>query len=295
MADPTGWNSEVLANRMFADLVGEENAKLPDINLFDKTHSIPWDELSDVFKSVEKLDIGDLVDNFSALMDAFKGPLAEEHSKGRITGSEYSKTYIALSQAAMGSAVQFTLGKDQSFWLAARAQADAITAQNQNELLRQQTMLARAQYALTKLQLAGEDSKFAISEFQRTELMPQQLELSIAQTSMTTEQMEAQRAQTADTRKSDSAPVTGRVGQQKDLYTQQKQSYEDDIKIKASRIFTDLWVAQRTTNEEISPSKYFQAKNPDESNSEMALDGIFQKIRRLAGAPNDIPYPGADD
>jgi hypothetical protein len=45
---PAGTSSELLADRLFKALVGTLNADLPNINLFDETHSIPWDEDSDI-------------------------------------------------------------------------------------------------------------------------------------------------------------------------------------------------------------------------------------------------------
>lgn len=245
---PTGTGSEILANRLFTDLVGELNAQLPQVNLFDATHSIPWESDSDILKPVEKLTIAELVSHFDALMDGFGAHLTKEFEKNRITGAEYSKTYIALTQAAMASAVQFTLGKDQAFWLAAKTQADAVTANNQNEVVRLEAKLRLATYALTKLQLANTDSQFGTSELQRTDVLPKQVLLTQEQVKMVTEQMEAQHAQTADTR-TDGQNVTGLLGVQKLLYNQQITSYKEDVKIKAAKIFSDLWTVMKTIDE----------------------------------------------
>lgn len=245
----TGVGSEILANRIFKDLVGDANSQLPEIDLFDDTHSIPWDANSDIFKPVEKLEIAELVSHFNALMVGFKDHLEGEYDRGRITGAEYSKTYIALTQMAMQSAVQFSLGKDQAFWMAAKTQADAITAQNQNELMRLQAMLSRAQYAATKLGLSAADSQFGVSELQRTEVLPKQVLLTEQQTKMVTEQMEAQRAQTSDVRSDNVTPVTGLSGMQKRLYSQQIDSYKKDVELKASKVFVDLWMTAKTIDE----------------------------------------------
>lgn len=253
MAAPPGTGSELLAIRLFRDLVGDLNADLPQINLFDATHTIPWDEDSDVFKPVEKITIEELVSHFHALMGGFQTHLSQEYDKNRITGTEYSKAYIALTEMAMQSAVQFALGKDQAFWMAAKTQADAITAQNQNEIARLEAMLRRATYALTKLKLAAEDSAFGASEFQRQEMLPKQKDLTTEQIRLTTEQMEAQRANTSDTRISDLQTVKGMIGQQKLLYQEQIKSYQEDVKLKAARVFTDLWGIQKTMDIETPP------------------------------------------
>lgn len=337
-----GVGSEILANRLFTSLVGELNATLPDVNLFGPTHSIPWDVNSEVFKPVEKVSIEGLVGYFDALMCAFKGPLQQEYDRNRITGAEYSKTYIALTQSAMASAVQFALGRDQAFWLAAKTQADAITSQNQNELARIQAMLGRANYALTKLKLATEDSQFGTSELQRTEVLPSQILMVQEQTKLATEQTETAHAQTQDNRLSDGLPVAGIIGGQKlltteqrlmvheqmegqraqtldtradneerthsvtnpdgsseerlqgllgvqnFLYRQQIYSYREDVKVKAARIFSDLWITQKTIKEDTQASGYFQPPNTVVPNSEKALNGIFKAMRISAmGGTND--------
>lgn len=274
---PPGTGSDQLANNLFIALVGQLNSQLPDIDLFDAAHTIPWDETSDVLKPVTKLEISELVSYFKSLMGGFKDPLQEEFDKGRITGAEYSRTYIALSTTAMQSAVQFALGKDQAFWMAAKTQADAITAANQNELARQQAMLARAQYALTKLQLAATDSGFGSSEYNRVNVLPAQLDLTLAQTLMTQEQAEAQRAQTSDYR-TDVTAVTGLIGKQKDLYAQQKQSYIDDAKTKAAKIFADLWITEVTVNDATA--------NPV---SDTDFTDVYSTMKTLSGAGPHVP------
>lgn len=272
---PPGTGSELLANNLFNSLVGELNASMPDIDLFDDQHEVPWDANSDVFKPVTKVDIAEVVAEFNALMLAFKGPLQEEYDKNRITGTEYSKTYIALSQSAMAAAVQVALGKDQAFWMAAKTQADAITAANQNELMRLNAMLARAQYALTKLKLASEDSAFGVSELNRTSVIPGQVALTTEQKTMVVEQANAAAAQTRDLRVSDGQAVTGLMAKQKDLYAQQKLSYIDDIKIKSGKIFSDLWVTQKTIDEATAAP----------SNGDLtAIGAVLGSLKTIAGA-----------
>jgi hypothetical protein len=267
--------SEIQANALFEALVGAANAELPEIDLFDATHSVPWDEHSDVLARVEKLDVQNLISSFDAIMAGVGTQLKQEHDAGRITGAKYADVFLALVQGSLQSAVQFELGKDQAFWMAAKTQADAITSQNQNENIRLQAMLQRANYALTKLKLASEDSAFGSSEYQREYLL-------VAQKGMVDEQKEAQRAQTANNR-SDGNAVTGLLGKQMELYDQQKKSYIEDIKIKASKIFADLWVTQKTMAdgaESIEPDKYFEAKSSTGGGEK--LTSIFAELRDTA-------------
>lgn len=69
-----------------------------------------------------------------------------------------------------------------------------------------------------------------------------------AQHQMIMEQVEGARAQTMDTR-IDGTPVVGLVGKQKDLYTQQIESYQRDAEVKAAKMFIDTWVTQKTIDE----------------------------------------------
>ena len=277
---PSGVGSENLANQLFVDLVGAANAVLPDINLYDATHTIPWDKDSLVLQPVEKVTIAELMVQFNAMMDGFRTHLELEFQNGRITGAKYAEVYVALTQTAMTSAVQFALGKDQAFWTAAKMQADAIIAQNQNEAMRLEAMLKRATYALTKLKLATEDSQFGQSEFQRTDILPAQKQVLV-------EQGEAQRAQTLDVRADGTARTAvngvlpGMLGTQKALYNQQIVSYKEDVKVKAAKVFADLWVTQKTVDEGTKPSVYFEPTS-EGGLAHSALDSVFYQCRKSA-------------
>jgi hypothetical protein len=218
------------------------------------------------------------VKQFDTLMGGFNKHLQQEFEKQRITGAEYTKTYVALTQTAMATALQFALGKDQAFWQAAKTQADAITAQNQNELMRINAMLARASYALTKLKLATEDSTFGASNLNVTEAIPAQILLTTEQRKLVSEQMETQRANTLNTR-TDGATVVGSVGKQKDLYAEQIISYQKDVKIKTGQIFASLWSAVKTIDDGTSV--------PDQIGVEVDGTGSFNtflgSIRTAAG------------
>lgn len=89
--------------------------------------------------------------------------------------------------------------------------------------------LTRAQYCLTKLQLATEDAKYAY----------------------TLENMESARAQTMDTRLSDGETVVGYIGKQKDVYTQQIASFKRKDENNHIQQLVQLWVAEKTVDEGI--------------------------------------------
>lgn len=206
---------------------------------------------------------------FDALMEAMGAHLKTEFEKGRITGAEYTKAYIALTEGAMSNAVSFLINRDQAFWQAQNAQVQAITALVQLETAKVQlaavqleAMNQRANYALTKIRLAGESVAYCTAQFNLNDMLPAQLLLNEAQRKMVSEQMEAQRAQTLNTR-TDGATITGVLGKQKDLYSQQITSYQRDSENKAARLFTDAWITMKTIDEGLIPPTNFQNASVD--------------------------------
>ena len=69
-----------------------------------------------------------------------------------------------------------------------------------------------------------------------------------AQLSLVQEQRESERAKTLDTR-TDNLVVAGSVGKQKELYTQQIDSFQKDAKHKAAKMYLDGWITQKTLDE----------------------------------------------
>ena len=115
---------------------------------------------SSFFKAQDPLTADDLTERaiggngmFDALMESVKVHLKEEYDKNRISGAEYTKAYIALTQSALSSSVQYLLQKDQSHWTSVNAQlkamADKITirkvAYEYQRILPKQDALIKAQ------------------------------------------------------------------------------------------------------------------------------------------------------
>ena len=189
--------------------------------------------------------------------------LRQEFDKNRITGEQYAKAFIALSEGAMSQAVQYLLGRDQAYWQAVTAQQNALTAQAQTITARVQLEAAkvqlaslqienlktRAEYALTKIKLATEDMNYGAAAFQLENILPQQ-------EALLKEQVEAARAQTLNTR-TDGTAVAGSVGKQNALYDQQITSYKRDSEVKAAKIFIDAWTAAKTIDEGLLPPQEF--------------------------------------
>lgn len=273
-------SAEVEANRLLEELTKGDDFTLPDIDMSGPEWDIPGGDSSPIFGAISKVTNESLTTRevggsgtFDALMESAHNHLKAEFKANRITGGEYTKAYIAMMESCMSNAVQFLLGRDQAYWAAAMAQIQAVTARVQLATSKAQFVLAKVQalsakseYALTKLKIATESETYCAALFNADQMLPQQLKLI-------TEQTEAQRAQTLDTR-SDGATVTGSVGKQKELYSQQITSYQRDAEVKASKLFTDAWITQKTIDEGLNPPNGF---------TNASIDTILTKLKSNNG------------
>lgn len=273
-------SAEVEANRLLEELTKGDDFTLPDIDMSGPEWDIPGGDDSPIFGAITKITNESLTTRevggsgtFDALMESAHNHLKAEFKANRITGGEYTKAYIAMMESCMSNAVQFLLGRDQAYWAAALAQIQAVTARvtlatskAQFVLAKLQALSAKSEYALTKMKIATESETYCAALFNANQMLPQQLKLL-------TEQTEAQRAQTLDTR-SDGATVTGSVGKQKELYSQQITSYQRDAEVKASKLFTDAWITQKTIDEGLNPPNGF---------TNASIDTILTKLKSNNG------------
>lgn len=98
------------------------------------------------------------------------------------------------------------------------------------------------------LQKRNLSSDADIKDYNLANTLPTQLNLIQEQITLTEEQGESERAKTLDTR-SDGATVVGSVGKQKDLYTQQIDSFIKDAQHKTAKMYLDGWITQKTLDE----------------------------------------------
>lgn len=273
-------SAEVEANRLLEELTKGDDFTLPDIDMSGPEWDIPGGDDSPIFGAITKVTNESLTTRevggsgtFDALMESAHNHLKAEFKANRITGGEYTKAYIAMMESCMSNAVQFLLGRDQAYWAAALAQIQAVTARvtlatskAQFVLAKIQALSAKSEYALTKMKIATESETYCAALFNANQMLPQQLKL-------VTEQTEAQRAQTLDTR-SDGTIVTGSVGKQKELYSQQITSYQRDAEVKASKLFTDAWITQKTIDEGLNPPNGF---------TNASIDTILTKLKSNNG------------
>lgn len=265
-----GCGADIEANALMVSLTEGEDFTIPEVDFTKPEFQLPFDPDGPLYAAVPQITINDLTARviggagvFDSLMDAFKAHLREEMDKNRITGAEYTKAYIALSESAMSQSVAFLLGKDQAFWQAQTAQFQAITARVEMEsskiraaAIQLEALNTKANFALTKMKIASEEIGVCTAKYNLETMLPQQLKNLTVQEDLLTEQMEAQRGQTSDTR-TDALPVRGVMGKQKDLYAQQITSYQRDAEVKAGKLFTDAWITMKSIDEGLLPPAGF--------------------------------------
>lgn len=188
--------AETEANALIQSLLDGVKFAIPEIDLDSDFYKLPGGLDGPLYQTISRLTNEDLssgevggTGTFDQLMKGIGAHLKLEYEQGRITGTEYTKAYIELTQAALSTATQFLLGKDQAFWAAITAQVAAINAQVQIELakvqvaqMQFQAMNAQAEYALTKLKLSTESMNYCVQKFNLEEMLPIQKEGVAAQT-----------------------------------------------------------------------------------------------------------------
>ena len=182
------FGGETIANALLPALLTGEDITLPVLDLNDPLYTIPGGTDSAMYQPVVKITNDELTQQsivgegtFDKIMGGFRAQLIKEFNEGRISGGEYTKAFTALAESAMSNAVQFLISRDQAFWQAATAQAQAVTARVslatakiQYAAIRMEAMNNRAQYGLTKLKLASEDAQFGAAKYNVNYILPLQ-------------------------------------------------------------------------------------------------------------------------
>lgn len=327
-SNPNNSGAAILADDAFDYVLDGEAFTVPEVDFSNPDFQIP--DLSGVVELPERVSIEMLTDKtvdgagyFDIIMSTLKVHLIEQAKANRITGREFAETYTASTQAALSTAVQLLLGKDQAYYQAVLVQAQAKqaeievvkarveleTAKVQYAATLAQMKTQEAEYALTKMRLANEDQQYAIGLEQEKNLkldsdsksyilanrMPKEVSLLNEQITGTKwdndikeyervvhlparkkvvdEQFETQRAQTLDTR-SDNSTVLGLIKKQKDLYTQQIESYKRKAEMDVAALFKDVWITSKTVNDAVN--------TPDELNNNK-FDTIVTQVRSNNG------------
>lgn len=186
-------------------------------NLYSEEYELPDDTF--LIGSITKPAVTDITTGavsgtgiFDKLMVGINAQLNDQYLKNRITGAEYTKAYIALTEAALTQSVGFLLTKEKQYW----------------EILVTQQQARTALVGVTTAKV--------------------QLEAVKRQAMLLNEQYEAARAQTVDTRSDGITAIAGTIGAQKGLYDQQKESYVQKTRLDVTKVFTDAFAIKKTVD-----------------------------------------------
>jgi hypothetical protein len=97
--------------------------------------------------------------------------------------------------------------------------------------------------------------------------------VKLKQRELVAEQIETQRAQTTDNR-TDGSPVTGSVGKEKELHSQQILNFQREAEVRAAKLFTEAWITTKTVDESLLP--------PDAFNN-ISLQTILERVKTANG------------
>jgi hypothetical protein len=195
--------AETRANELFGSLTADADFDLPAIDLTGSEYQAPSSVDNPLYAAVSGLTEADLTTRvvggsgvFDGLMEAIRGHLTLEYEKGRITGKEYADVYVAMTQAALGNAVQYLVSMESTYWQAQLTQMQARAAEamavsakidleiNKSKLniARIETQSAASNYALSKMKLASEDAAYALAQrqdaradYELTSMLPKQV------------------------------------------------------------------------------------------------------------------------
>ena len=275
-----------IANSLLTSLLAGKIFDLPEVDLGDPMYNIGDIEIltPPTQMTNESLTTGAINGGgtFDKVMASIHAHLKGEYEQNRISGDQYTKAYIATTEAALSGSVQFLLGRETAYWQAVGAQLQAQVVKTQLITTRVQLEIAKAElqgkryealnqeagYALIKMKLATEDMTYCLAKFNFEQMAPVQKQSAL-------EQMEAARAQTMDTRSNGLTIVTGVMGKQKDLYTQQITSYQRDAEVKAAKLFTDAWITMKTMDEGLLPPTQFNNSSLNEILTTLKLKNVL--------------------
>ena len=107
------------------------------------------------------------------------------------------------------------------------------------------------------LQKRNLEADAGIKDYNLANQLPKQISLLDQQISLITEQKESERAKTLDTRTDNTTVIKGSIGKQKDLYTQQIDSFVKDSQYKAAKLYSDAWITQKTLDDALTAPSQF--------------------------------------
>lgn len=199
--------ADVLANSLLKSLTTGVDFTVPDVDLDDPAYELP-PATGPNYEPIKKLTDDDLTTGtvggsgmFDQIMVSMVNHLKVEFHANRIAGAEYTKAYIGVIGAALQTASQYLLAKDQAYWTAVTVQNQArvaeievVKARVELEIskatlvkLQFEANTASAQYGLIKMQISNADAEYAAATAQTAGTLYTNANLLPAQLSQATE------------------------------------------------------------------------------------------------------------
>ena len=186
--------ADTLATTLIETLTGDVPYVTPDVPLTSAEYNVPAP--SQLTEAITKLTVSNLTTGeiggdgaFDKLMGGLSSYLLSEYKANRITGAEYTKAFIALTELAMAQGSAYLIQTDKQYWdnqltqqqaelveiQVATARVKLETAKVEHVVTQMQALNLEAEYAVKKMQLSLTSSQFCTSEYELTNIMPRKL------------------------------------------------------------------------------------------------------------------------
>ncbi len=186
--------ADTLATTLIGTLTEDVPYVTPDVPLTSAEYNVPAP--SQLTEAVTKLTVPHLTTGevggegaFDKLMGGLSGYLLGEYKSNRITGAEYTKAFIALTELAMAQGSAYLIQTDKQYWdnqltqqqaelteiQVSTARVKLETAKVEHVVTQLQALNLEAEYAVKKMQLSLTSSQFCTSEYELTNIMPRKL------------------------------------------------------------------------------------------------------------------------
>lgn len=248
-------------------------------------------------KQAQMAEVGVIIERTK--LETVKVGLATAQIEAETAKAQYARTKMELANLD----IQYSLGQGQvaqieyqnQFLLPKQLEAASmdisVNTARKDQILYQNANILPAQ----KSEL---DADIAIKSYQLTDQLPAQTAgvqaetigktynndfLLPAQLKSVTEQTEAHRGKTMDTRIDGSTPIVGSIGKQKELHQQQIDSYKRDSEHKVAKMLLETWTVQKSIDEGLVPPHGITNEN---------INPVLDHLRGALGMPAQTTAPG---
>lgn len=206
-------------------------------------------------------------------------------SKQKLANQEAAYDGQVLENSRLGYTISTILPKE-----AAKMDGEITVLGSENSrIVAQKDGILAETAQITPAKAANIAADTDVKEYQHLTLMPAQVDklqeeillmtyekdfIKPATLLSITEQTEGHRAKTMDTRLDGTTPISGAIGKQKDLHSEQITSYKRDAETKVAKLMVDTWSVQRSTDENLPPPLPF---------SDPQIISLFANLRTNLG------------